>query len=232
MGQAQGDAKDILSRLGNDIMFERGFANGWPPEVVGRYAQVLFRHYTPPDPVHHGAHYMGSDEIMRMQRDQCLQVLSGLAGHTDGWKAVDELTRLEELFPDWQAIPYQRMIAVERAGIATWLPPKPTDVLKFIRDGVPNQDLEEALKRLKSFLVKRFRHQDLRQLVRRLSQGSLLEAKLVGPLASLEQLGNSVVEVLNRACRIDKELFVELTRRYNSPQSDLDELAEMFGIKH
>jgi hypothetical protein len=224
------EAHEILLRLGQGAyMDDAPPAANWPVAVVGRFAELLAVHFPPPDDEFDGAHILGAEDQMRRWRDRYLNVLCDRAA-VEGWTAVDELTRLERAFPGWSRVPYRRMEAVERAGVASWSPPPPAEVLRMIDNGAPAGKVAAALKRLEKFFQEHFADWEIRKLLRRLPKGNILEANVIGPPASRAQVAYSATEVLNRADRIDEELFRELIMLQDNLEDEIREVAGIFGI--
>jgi hypothetical protein len=223
------DAREVLLCLGQDIHLNETLVAGWSVDVVGRFVELLATHFPPSgDQEFDGAHVIGPEERIREQRNRCLNVLRELAG-VEGWAAVDELTRLERAFPDWKLVSYHRMEAVDRAGVASWSPPPPEEVLRIICEGVSTAHGDGA-RRLEHFLCERFSDGEIRMLVRRLPEGNSLEAQLIGAMASRAQLASSVVEVLGRAGRIDEDIFRALFDERTALADEIRAIAETLNI--
>ncbi|WP_309896006.1 hypothetical protein [Archangium sp.] len=223
------DAREVLLCLGQDILLSETLVAGWSVDVVGRFVELLAIHFPPlGDQEFDGAYWMGPEERIREQRNRCLNVLRELAG-VEGWAAVDELTRLERAFPDWKAVSYHRMEAVDRAGVASWSPPPPAEVLRIICEGVSTAHGDGA-RRLEHFLCERFSDSEIRMLVRRLPEGNSLEAQLIGAMASRAQLASSVVEVLGRAGRIDEDIFSALLEERTALADEIRAIAGILNI--
>jgi len=223
------EARNVLLLLDQNIDMDEPLAIHWSVDVVGRFAELLATHFPPPDPEYDGVHFLRPADRIRAQRDKCLTILRDLA-RTAGWMAVDELGRLERAFPAWKLIKYRRMEAVELAGVASWAPPPPAEVLRIIREGRPAAHVDEALLSLERFFIESFSPTDLRMLVRQLTRGEFLEAQLVGPLASLAQLANSVREVLWREGRVDRELFLAILEERPERADKLRAIAQMLDM--
>jgi hypothetical protein len=103
-------------------------------------------------------------------------------------------------------------------------------VLRIIREGKPTAYVDGALRQVEKFLRERFSDGELRMIVRRLTQGDSLEAQLVGQLASRAQLANSVVEVLWRSNRVDKEFFLALLGERIAFVEEIQAVARVMSI--
>jgi hypothetical protein len=228
--QNHDEAHRILLRLGEHVSFDDTLADGWPVDLTGHFAELLARCFPPPDKRFDRVHFIGPEEILRRQRDLCLDVLLKLTAEA-GWAAVDELARLERIFPAWSQVSYKRIQAVERAGVTSWSPPAPAKVLRIVREGVSVTYPDGALRRLESFLLNRFGYQEIQMFIRKLPQGDSLEAQLVGPHATRAQLASSAIEVIARAGKIDETFFSALLKEREAFEIELQEIAVMFGLK-
>jgi hypothetical protein len=100
----------------------------------------------------------------------------------------------------------------------------------MIDNGAPAGKVAAALKRLEKFFQEHFADWEIRELLRRLPKGSILEANVIGPPASRAQVAYSATEVLNRADQIDEVLFRELIVLCGVFEEEIREIAEMFSI--
>ncbi len=219
-----GAAGAVLERLGaHTHVYEPNLSASWSDAVVvGRFAELLARHYPPrEDPRRDGSHWFGPEDALRNERDRCLDTLVELA-RTLGWRAVDELARLERMFPDWHAVPWKRMVGTERASHGTWRPPGPSEVLKVIREGVRTVP-EGGVKELERLLLDLYSDAQMRRLVRDLP-GPRLDDQLPGGIATPAAVASHLVSLVVRERQVEPLLQV-MRRTTPGRLDDIDRVA-------
>jgi hypothetical protein len=93
-----------------------------------------------------GAHFVGPDEQARDMRDRTLRILSD-RGTTE---AVDELARLQTLYPESTSILAHLVNARAAVHANGWLPPQPVELVKLLDDEArrlarTNRELRELI---------------------------------------------------------------------------------------
>lgn len=132
-------AERVLLGLGEGVLLSDHVAANWSPRDAARFAALLYRQFPPEtDPRYEGTHGVGPREQAGYLRDRTLWSLKHRAGSLNGDEAIKAVEAIEWLVrecPEWDGAAWSVVEAREAAGMATWQPQPPAEILGLIRSG-------------------------------------------------------------------------------------------------